>query len=93
MARRRKPLILSSTKSLVNSILLNSSSNNQQQQTTTTQINNSDGDDSPTVLQLRAGILRLSEKDNLVISLDHAALIGLSTSFLKKLQITSGSLV
>lgn len=98
MVGRRKPLVLSSTKSLLNSVL-NSS--------TTEKINGIDGapvnkysdgdgeEEAPTMLQLRAGILRLSE-DKLgkkATSLDDAALIGLSTSLLKRLLITSGSLV
>ncbi|KAI3741822.1 hypothetical protein L1987_59500 [Smallanthus sonchifolius] len=50
------------------------------------------------MLQLRAGILRLSEEGLGIslqkrISLDEAALIGLSTSLLKRLSITPGSLV
>ncbi|PWA43544.1 peroxin 6 [Artemisia annua] len=66
VGRRRKPLVLSSTKSLLNSALLLNENFN------------------PTVVQLRAGILKLS---------DNKFLIGLSTSLLKRLSITSGSLV
>ncbi|CAI8613818.1 unnamed protein product [Vicia faba] len=72
MVERRKPLVLCSTKNVINS-LLNSS---------TSSIN-----DFPN-LHLPVGILRLS---NNLPSLDHSALIALSTSLLKRLSITSGS--
>lgn len=98
MVGRRKPLVLSSTKSLLNSVL-NSSDKEKRNGIDGVPINKysvDDGDgDAPTTLQLRAGILRLPE-DKLgqkVTSLDDAALIGLSTSLLKRLLITSGSLV
>lgn len=98
MVGRRKPLVLSSTKSLLNSVL-NSSTNEKINGIDGAPVNKySDGDgeeEAPTMLQLRAGILRLSE-DKLgkkATSLDDAALIGLSTSLLKRLLITSGSLV
>ncbi|XP_023747852.1 peroxisome biogenesis protein 6 [Lactuca sativa] len=98
MVGRRKPLVLSSTKSLLNSVL-NSSHKEKINGIDGALVNKyslGDGDgDAPTMLQLRAGILRLSE-DKLgkkVASLDDAALIGLSTSLLKRLLITSGSLV
>ncbi|KAK9055813.1 hypothetical protein SSX86_026898 [Deinandra increscens subsp. villosa] len=102
MVGRRKPLVLSSTKSLLSSVL-NSSNNEHKNGTDGTPINKFsfvDGDGgAPTTLQLRAGILRLSEerlgvsRQKKVISLDEASLIGLSTSLLKRLSITSGSLV
>ncbi|CAH1420486.1 unnamed protein product [Lactuca virosa] len=98
MVGRRKPLVLSSTKSLLNSVF-NSSHKEKINGIDGASVNKyslGDGDgDAPTMLQLRAGILRLSE-DKLgkkVASLDDAALIGLSTSLLKRLLITSGSLV
>lgn len=98
MVGRRKPLVLSSTKSLLNSVL-NSSTKEKINGIDGAPVNKySDGDgeeEAPTMLQLRAGILRLSE-DKLgkkATSLDDAALIGLSTSLLKRLLITSGSLV
>ncbi|KAL4572100.1 hypothetical protein LXL04_018869 [Taraxacum kok-saghyz] len=100
MVGRRKPLVLSSTKSLLNSVL-NSSDKEKINgihgaPIKKHSVDDDDGDgDAPTMLQLRAGILRLSE-DKLgdkVTSLDYAAVIGLSTSLLKKLLITSGSLV
>ncbi|KAI3514652.1 hypothetical protein L1887_13247 [Cichorium endivia] len=99
MVGRRKPLVLSSTKSLLNSVL-NSSTKEKINGIDGAPVNkysdgDGDGEEAPTMLQLRAGILRLSE-DKLgkkVTSLDDAALIGLSTSLLKKLLITSGSLV
>lgn len=87
--RRRKPLVLSSTKTLINSVLSSSPLNYGHKLT---------GDDVSPSLQLTAGILRFS-KDNIDIwdsklaSYDDSALVGLSTSLLKKLSITSGSLV
>ncbi|XP_068344876.1 peroxisomal ATPase PEX6-like isoform X2 [Pyrus communis] len=82
--RRRKPLVLS----LVNSVLSEDRPVD----------GGGDGDES-TSLQLPPGILRLS-KDRTVLSnspklasLDDSALVGLSTSALKRLSITSGSLV
>ncbi|KAG8485592.1 hypothetical protein CXB51_018975 [Gossypium anomalum] len=87
MVGRRKPLVLSSTKILVNSVL------------SSTRLNeagpaNLSGDG----LRLKAGILRVSKDKNgisdpTLASLDDSALIGLSTSTLKRLSITSGSLV
>ncbi|XP_050237486.1 peroxisomal ATPase PEX6 isoform X2 [Mercurialis annua] len=85
--RRRKPLILSSTKFLVQS-LLNSPSTADQSK---------DDDKSPS-LMLPAGILRFSEDkigplQSKTNSLDDSALVALSTAVLKKLAVTSGSLV
>ncbi|TYI13860.1 hypothetical protein E1A91_A08G084800v1 [Gossypium mustelinum] len=87
MVGRRKPLVLSSTKILVNSVL------------SSTRLNeagpaNLSGDG----LRLKAGILRVSKDKNGIsdpklASLDDSALIGLSTSTLKRLSMTSGSLV
>ncbi|TYH57453.1 hypothetical protein ES332_D08G090000v1 [Gossypium tomentosum] len=87
MVGRRKPLVLSCTKILVNSVL------------SSTRLNeagpaNLSGDG----LRLKAGILRVSKVKNSIsdpklASLDDSALIGLSTSTLKRLSITSGSLV
>lgn len=80
--------MLTSTKSLVNSVLSEDRPVD----------GGGDGDES-TSLQLPPGILRLS-KDRTVLSnspklasLDDSALVGLSTSALKRLSITSGSLV
>ncbi|XP_071697205.1 peroxisomal ATPase PEX6 isoform X2 [Rutidosis leptorrhynchoides] len=101
MVVRRKPLVLSSTKSLLSSVL-NSSSKHQ-----LNEINDSpvtkysagiDAATAPATVQLLAGILRFSDgnlgiSQQKLISLDDAALIGLSTSLLKRLSITSGSLV
>ncbi|CAK8543058.1 unnamed protein product [Lathyrus sativus] len=72
MVERRKPLILCSTKNVMNSVLKSSAPS----------IN-----EFPN-LHLPVGILRLS---NNLPSLDHSALIALSTSLLKRLSITSGS--
>lgn len=88
--RRRKPLVLSSTKTLINS-LLNSSKPEAQSE-------NISGDKSPPAVQLQAGILRLTNgktviSDPKLASFDDSALVGLSTSLLKRLSITSGSLV
>lgn len=89
MVERRKPLVLSSTKILINSVLSPS-------RRVTGEKLVSDGV-SPS-LQLPAGILRFS-KDKIDISdakfasLDDSALLGLSTCVLKQLSVTSGSLV
>ncbi|XP_076888594.1 peroxisomal ATPase PEX6-like [Bidens hawaiensis] len=104
--RRRKPLVLSSTKSLITSVLSNSSSNKQQQNTNEIEIdaappniiinnNYSSGDAETTSLQLRAGILRISSSSSRekASCIDEGALIGVSTSLLKRLSITSASLV
>ncbi|KAL8054808.1 hypothetical protein ABFX02_04G017100 [Erythranthe guttata] len=85
--RKRKPLVLSSTEALVNSLL-------NPRKTTA----DSDGIDeistssSALTLQSTAGILRFS-KDATFDSVDASALVGLSTSMLKRLSITSGSLI
>ncbi|WCJ21387.1 Peroxisomal biogenesis factor 6 [Euphorbia peplus] len=78
--RRRKPLVLSSTKFLIHSLL-----------------NSSTGDQLSPRLQLPAGILRLLKHKiphhSKLISLDHSSLLALSTPLLKKLALSSGSLV
>ncbi|XP_059438580.1 peroxisomal ATPase PEX6 [Corylus avellana] len=91
MVERRKPLVLSTTKLLVSSIL--SSSQLGEVDRVRVVVGNVSGD-----LQLRAGILRFSTDRDVISdpkldSLDDAALVGLSTSVLKRLSITSGSLV
>ncbi|XP_059625724.1 peroxisomal ATPase PEX6 isoform X4 [Cornus florida] len=88
MVERRKPLVLSSTKALINSVLSSS------------RTKEGDGVDGKTSssLQLPAGILQLS-KDRTdislpkVASLDDCVLVGLPISIFKKLSITSGSLI
>ncbi|XP_051118596.1 peroxisome biogenesis protein 6 [Andrographis paniculata] len=88
--RRRKPLVLSSTKALVDSLLHSDKAPN-----------DSDGvlgiapatSSSAPTLQLAAGILRCSEEDKPFDSVDDFVLVGLSTSALKRLSITSGSLI
>lgn len=90
MERRRKPLVLSSTKTLISS-LLNSSNPEAQSQSIS-------GDKSTPGVQLQAGILRLTNGKTVISdpklgSFDDSALVGLSTSMLKRLSITSGSLV
>ncbi|KAI7747693.1 hypothetical protein M8C21_029031 [Ambrosia artemisiifolia] len=92
MVGRRKPLVLSSTQSLINSVL-NPSNKLNIKGTDAAPINKLSSSDETTTLQLRAGILKLSDDKLKAIHLDDAALIGLSTSLLKRLSITSGSLV
>lgn len=97
MVERRKPLILSSTKTLLDSVL--------------NPLKSLDGDGgevrsrNPPLdrresasLQLKAGILRYS--NDLIgsdgpdeASFDDASLVGVSASVLKRLSVTSGSLV
>ncbi|ONH93828.1 hypothetical protein PRUPE_8G255300 [Prunus persica] len=90
VGRRRKPLVLTSTKTLINSVLSLSRPSEDHRV--------HDVDDASTSLQLPPGILRIS-KDKTAISspklasFDDSALVGLSTSVLKRLSITSGSLV
>ena len=55
-------------------------------------------DDSPPFLELQAGILRFSKdkdgiRSGIAASLDDSALVCLSTADLKRLAVTSGSLV
>lgn len=92
MVERRKPLVLASTKALINSLLhkqpLGRVDANAPLFT----------DDSPPSLQLQAGILRFSKdrdgiRSGVAASLDDSALVCLSTADLKRLAITSGSLV
>lgn len=83
MVEKRKPLILSSTKNLLNS-LLNSE--------TQTQIS------LLSTVQLRAGILQVSKDASKIsnpkfVNFDDSALVGLTTSQLRRLCVTSGSLV
>ncbi|CAI0447662.1 unnamed protein product [Linum tenue] len=94
---RRKPLILSSTKVLVNSLLTSSQLGDQGDRYAA-----ADGKLAGQcffhTLQLPCGILRSSldrtnVSDSKPISLDGSALLGLSLSALKKLAVTSGSLV
>ncbi|KAK4780599.1 hypothetical protein SAY87_016705 [Trapa incisa] len=84
MVGRRKPLVLSSTKFRVSSVL-NSSQPEKEV-------------DNEERLHLRAGILWLPKgKENIadlrLAFLDGSAVVGVSTSTLKKLSISSGSLV
>lgn len=89
MVGRRKPLVLASTKTLVDSVLSPS------------QLGERDrvdraNDSSSSSLQLPAGVLRFSKsctdvRDSKLASLDESALIGVSTSVLKRLSVTSGS--
>ncbi|CAI9767880.1 unnamed protein product [Fraxinus pennsylvanica] len=88
--RRRKPLVLSSTKALINSVLKSPSKTEEIDQTEPLPSVHSS---SPT-LQLTAGILGFCKgEDEVLPSLDDSALVGLSTSVLKQLSITSGSLI
>ncbi|KAL2540526.1 Peroxisome biogenesis protein 6 [Abeliophyllum distichum] len=88
--RRRKPLVLSSTKALINSVLNSPSKTEEFDQIEPLPFVHS----STPTLQLTAGILGLSEGSDVILtSLDDSALVGLSTSVLKRLSITSGSLI
>ncbi|KAL5795535.1 hypothetical protein ACOSQ2_000355 [Xanthoceras sorbifolium] len=89
MVERRKPLVLSSTKILINSVLSSSRR--------ACAAESPSHDVSP-CLQLPAGILRFWKDkidifDAKLATLDDSALLGLSTSVLKRLSVTSGSLV
>ncbi|KAH7517110.1 hypothetical protein FEM48_Zijuj09G0027600 [Ziziphus jujuba var. spinosa] len=87
MVGRRKPLLLASTKTLINSVLSSS------------EVVVDRLPISTNVLHLPAGILRLSEDITDIsdhprlASLDNSALVAVSTSVLKRLSITSGSSV
>ncbi|XP_057805197.1 peroxisomal ATPase PEX6 [Salvia miltiorrhiza] len=85
--RKRKPLVLSSTKVLVDSLL-----NSHRTAEDGDGIDEIDPGPSARTLQLTAGILRVSD-DSILNSVDGSVSIGLSTAVLKKLSITSGSLV
>ncbi|XP_057474383.1 peroxisomal ATPase PEX6 isoform X1 [Actinidia eriantha] len=92
MVERRKPLVLSSTKALINSLL---NSSRTQEIHGIDRNSQSSGDES---VLLPAGILRLPKdrkgiSDTKVASFDDSALVGLPTSVLKELSITSGSLI
>ncbi|BAT86338.1 Peroxisome biogenesis protein [Vigna angularis] len=73
--RRRKPLILCSTKHVINS--------------TVPTANLFHHDSSPSFFRFLVGILRFSDLTNL--SVDHSSLLAVSTPLLKTLSITSGS--
>ncbi|KAG9156988.1 hypothetical protein Leryth_009024 [Lithospermum erythrorhizon] len=94
MVERRKPLVLSSTKALVNSLLTTSiSTQSDQTPPLTTAV-----DHRSNTLCLRGGVLNfLKNKEELLnsklVSLDEAVLVGVSTCVLKQLSITSGELV
>ncbi|KAL6575097.1 hypothetical protein OROMI_012382 [Orobanche minor] len=85
--RKRKPLVLSSTKAILDSLLISRDTTR-----------DADGSheialgSSARTLRLTAGILNIS-KDTTVDSVDGSVLVGLSTSVLKRLSITSGSLI
>ncbi|XP_010249705.1 PREDICTED: peroxisome biogenesis protein 6 isoform X2 [Nelumbo nucifera] len=92
MVERRKPLILSSTKNLLDSILNSAEARDGVQRNQLPENNKSPS------LRLRAGILRLSRdksdvRDQKWASLDDSVLVGVSATVLKRLCITSGSLV
>lgn len=92
MVERRKPLVLSSTKILLDSIR-NSARLNKRDGVTGNEL--SANESSPT-LHLPVGILRLSDEksvssDPKLALLDDSALVGLPTSALKRLSVTSGS--
>ncbi|MED6155243.1 peroxisomal assembly protein [Stylosanthes scabra] len=90
MVERRKPLVLSSTKHLINSFLNSSPGHDPTTATATATAT------TTPLFNLPAGILRFSDHPNhhpQLPSLDDSALVGLSTLLLKRLSITSGSLV
>ena len=92
MVERRKPLVLSSTKILLDS-LRNSARLNKRDGVAGNEL--SANESSPT-LHLPVGILRLSDEksvssDPKLALLDDSALVGLPTSALKRLSVTSGS--
>ncbi|XP_031100512.1 peroxisome biogenesis protein 6 [Ipomoea triloba] len=93
MARKRKPLILSSTKAHLTSIF----NDEHKFKEATKPLSSSSL--TNTSIQLRAGILQLPKDLNGISptkagsSLDCSTMVGLSTSSLKRLSITSGSLV
>ncbi|XP_021837642.2 peroxisomal ATPase PEX6 isoform X3 [Spinacia oleracea] len=101
MVERRKPLVLASTKALLNSALRHAATAT----ATTTNVAAAKADataaasanTSPSSLQLQAGILWFPKDKNgippRIASLDHSSLVGLSLADLKRLAITSGSLV
>lgn len=97
MVERRKPLVLSSTKVVINSVLSSSRLGEGDRIRVVAGKEPLDDDASPD-FQLQAGILRFPRDSDVISdpklgSLDDAALVGLSTSALKQLSITSGSLV
>ncbi|XP_048441780.1 peroxisome biogenesis protein 6-like [Pyrus x bretschneideri] len=79
--RRRNPLVLTSTKNLINSVLSEGH-----------RVDGSGYGDAATSFQLPRGILRLSKDSPKLASLDDSALVGLSTPALKRLSITACSL-
>ncbi|GMH02641.1 hypothetical protein Nepgr_004480 [Nepenthes gracilis] len=93
---KRKPLVLAQTKALVDSLISSSRLSSQASQNGA-KISSS-SDDTTLYLELLAGILRISNEkmevsESKIRSLDHSALVGLSTSVLKRLSTASGSLV
>ena len=91
MVERRKPLVLASTKFVVNSVLRSSHG-------LESTGDNFFDDGSPEKLEVPVGILRFSQDANEKLqpqfaALDHSSLLALSTSLLRTLSITSASLV
>lgn len=92
---RRRPLVLNSTKALVSSVL--NSSPLAEKAPVAGEVKLS-LDSEPPELQLQTGILRFYEDGNensarKSFSFDDSAVVGVSMSVLKRLSITSGSLV
>ncbi|KAL6559107.1 hypothetical protein OROHE_006476 [Orobanche hederae] len=85
--RKRKPLVLSSTKALLDSLLISRDTTRDADESHEIALGS-----SARTLRLTAGILKIS-KDTTVDSVDGSVLVGLSTSALKRLSITSGSLI
>ncbi|CAO2823874.1 unnamed protein product [Amaranthus hypochondriacus] len=102
MVEKRKPLILASTKSLLNSLSQNPNNNNSSNSLLSGNCHanspfSSSSDSSPLFVQIQAGILNFPNNKNeippRITSLDHSSLIGLPVAILKRLAITSGTLV
>ncbi|XP_057544684.1 peroxisomal ATPase PEX6 isoform X2 [Amaranthus tricolor] len=101
MVEKRKPLILASTKTLLNALSQNPNNNNSNSlQSGNCHVNtplSSSSDSSPLFVQVQAGILKFPNNKNeippRISSLDHSSLIGLPVAILKRLAITSGTLV
>lgn len=95
MVERRRPLVLNSTKAFVSSVL---NSSPLAEKAPVAGEHKLSVDYEPPELQLQTGILRFPEdgienSPRKSFSFDDSALVGVSMSVLKRLSITSGSLV
>jgi len=94
MVERRKPLVLASTKLLINSVF----SSSRLGDAVPGAGDKFFDDESSRSLKVPMGILRLPKDGNekpepQLAAFDDSSLVGLSTSLLRRLSITSGSLV